>query len=307
MPAFLQIANKSTFLQVYHEAGTPLVFPEVTASDDVEGSLGVVRSGVVLIRPDQTPANFTLVYTATDMSGLSVCPMCSASAVPCCCSPPCLCQTSLEIVVVVNDTLPPSIAFGDLDDASVVLEAGSSEAPVQPSAVDVNDGPVAVVADTTVNFLPDQLPATTVVTYVATDKAGLSASVQQTVRVVDTTPPTLALDGLKDVFLEAKDPYVEPGFKCLDVRDGDCNANVIVTISKLTPLGQSSAASTVNSDVPADTQYTLTYQVKNTRCLHLDLCSRYHSICCLYLTCCCGPGVGQLWQCRHPSNPDCSH
>ncbi len=140
---------------------TAVTLGSASATDLVDG---------VLVATASTTGPFTsgetvVVWTATDSAGNS------ASAT----------QT-----VTVVDTTPPTITAP----AAVTVEAtGALTAATlgSASASDLVDGVLATTASTTGPFALSE----TIVVWTATDSAGNSASANQTVTVVDTTPPTV--------------------------------------------------------------------------------------------------------------------
>ena len=62
--------------------------------------------------------------------------------------------------------------------------------------------------------------------YTVTDKAGNTAEAVR--KIVDTTPPEIALEGGEVLELKTGVPYEEPGFTATDNRDGDLTAQVEV-------------------------------------------------------------------------------
>ena len=62
--------------------------------------------------------------------------------------------------------------------------------------------------------------------YTVTDKAGNIAEAVR--KIVDTTPPEIALEGGEGLELKTGVPYEEPGFTATDNRDGDLTAQVEV-------------------------------------------------------------------------------
>jgi len=66
--------------------------------------------------------------------------------------------------------------------------------------------------------------------YNVSDSSGNPAEEKtRMVNVVDTTPPTITLEGDNPLILEAGTPYVEPGYTAADNYDGDITASVVVS------------------------------------------------------------------------------
>ena len=86
-------------------------------------------------------------------------------------------------------------------------------------------------------------PGEYTITYTATDASGNEAQAARTVNVVDTTPPTITLEGDNPLTLECPiDSYNEPGATASDI----CDANPTLSIS-----------GSVDSSTLGD--YTITY------------------------------------------------
>lgn len=126
----------------------------------------------------------------------------------------------VRTVNVVDTTAPTITAPADINtEATGPLTAvaiGTASASDNSGNVSVtNDAPAAGFG-----------LGTTVVTWTATDGAGLTAQATQSITVVDTTPPSVApntviVDGVAviDFELEAGDTYVEPGATATDLVD----------------------------------------------------------------------------------------
>ncbi len=56
-----------------------------------------------------------------------------------------------------------------------------------------------------------------------------SSSIKRIVNVVDTTPPTISLQGENNISLYVNDSYQEPGYTATDNYDGDITAQVVKT------------------------------------------------------------------------------
>jgi hypothetical protein len=83
-----------------------------------------------------------------------------------------------------------------------------------------------------------------VLTYIAVDRDGNSASATRTVVVVDTTPPVMRLNGDSSLAWPLGKPFVDPGATAFDAHDGDLTSRIRVK-------------GTVNVAVPG--VYTLAY------------------------------------------------
>lgn len=202
--------------------------PRAVATDDCGGAVTVTRSGV--------PAgNFfpigttTITYTATDAAGN---------------------HSSASTTVTVNDTTPPAVTAP----ASLTLGTGSDATAcgltvadsILGSATATDNCPNVQVSRSGVpaaNFFP---VGTTTVTYTATDAAGNSTTATQTVKVSDTTPPVITLNGDNPMTLSCRTAYQEPGATALDNCDGD-------TTSAITISG--------NVDATTPGTYTVSYTV----------------------------------------------
>jgi hypothetical protein len=95
--------------------------------------------------------------------------------------------------ITVRDTTPPTIIAPD-----VVLECPATDTSTNVTGVAVaqdNCGSVTLTySDVITNGIPGtQLLQTILRTWTATDQAGLSTNVVQTIKVMDTTPPTLTV------------------------------------------------------------------------------------------------------------------
>lgn len=67
------------------------------------------------------------------------------------------------------------------------------------------------------------------ITYTVTNSAGLSTSVQRTIRYDDPVPPEIVLEGGTELTVQGGKPYHDPGFYAKDNVDGDLTE--LVTVS----------------------------------------------------------------------------
>jgi uncharacterized repeat protein (TIGR01451 family) len=191
-----------------------------SASDNCAGATSA-RSGV--------PAgnvfplgDTTITYTATDAAGNT---------------------TSASQKVTVVDNTPPTITLNGA--SPMTVECHTSFSDPGATASDNCSGSVAVNSSGTVN---PNAPGTYVITYTATDAAGNSTSKTRTVTVVDTTPPTITLNGANPMTVECHTSFTDPGATADDGCAGDLTSAIVAT-------------GTVNVNVPGD--YTRTYTVSD--------------------------------------------
>ena len=65
------------------------------------------------------------------------------------------------------------------------------------------------------------------ITYTVQDLAGNSATAVREIRYIDTTAPTLTLQGKSTIVVQKGKAYTEPGFVAIDKKDGDITNRVI--------------------------------------------------------------------------------
>ena len=154
---------------VTHEAGSAYTDAGASAFDAVQGMV-VPTIGGALIDESTLPGSYQVIWSAVDASGNIA---------------------TLPRAVIVQDTTPPVIA----PSATQVFEATAAMTPsadvtlTTPAATDA----VGVVSLT--NNAPGSYPlGDTIVTWTASDAAGLSSTSNHTVRLVDTTAPTILID-----------------------------------------------------------------------------------------------------------------
>jgi hypothetical protein len=173
------------------ECPGPYIEQGATVTDDCDLALSASITGSVDVHRVGT---YTLTYAATDAAG----------------------NTSTPVTRTVNmvDTTPPVITLNG--DAEITLEC-----PVaynEPGAVVTDNcepSPTLLISGS----VNSHVPGTYTITYTATDANGLTSTTTRTVRVVDTTPPTIALIGANPMTLECPTPYVELGAVASDACD----------------------------------------------------------------------------------------
>ena len=179
-----------------------------TAVDNRDGEVTVFIQNEI----GAAPGDYAVIYTATDAAGNTA--------------------TATRTVQVV-DTIPPSISLNGA--AEVILEYGEGFT----ETVTADDNLVSEVPVTIEGSVGTDLGDYTL-TYTATDAAGNTATATRTVRVVDTIPPVITLNGAAEVTLRYGNGFTET-VTATDNVDGE----VPVTID-----------GSVRTD-PGD--YTLTY------------------------------------------------
>jgi hypothetical protein len=162
-----------------------------TVTDNCDLALSASITGSVDVHKVGT---YTLTYVATDAAG----------------------NTSTPVTRTVNmvDTTPPVITLNG--DAEITLECPAAYS--EPGAVVTDNcepSPTLVISGS-VNSL---VPGTYTITYTATDANGLTSTTTRTVKVIDTTPPAITLNGANPMTLECPTPYVELGAVASDACD----------------------------------------------------------------------------------------
>jgi uncharacterized repeat protein (TIGR01451 family) len=144
--------------------------------------------------------------------------------------------------VTVHDAAPPVITLNG--SSSVTVECHTSFTDPGATAHDSCAGDFAATASGNVNI---NAPGNYTITYNATDPSGNAAApVTRTVHVVDTTPPTITLNGSNPMTVECHTSFTDPGATAHDGCSGDFAAT---------------ASGTVNVNVPGS--YTLTYNASD--------------------------------------------
>lgn len=158
------------------EAGSTYTDAGATANDAVDGTVSVSSISTVNIGIVGT---YSVTYTATDSHSNTA--------------------TATRTVNVV-DTTPPTITV--VSDVTTEATGPKTSPPLGTvSATDLIDGSVAVTNDAPVGGFS---VGDTIVTYIATDSHGNTATAKQTVTITDITPPTITVPG--DITKEATGP-----------------------------------------------------------------------------------------------------
>jgi hypothetical protein len=128
------------------------------------------------------------------------------------------------------DVTPPVITLNGPADLTIECHDGTY-VEAGASAVDDRDGALAVVVSGSVDT---QAAGDYTVSYTARDAAGNTAAATRTVHVVDTTPPTIALNGSASLTLECHvDAYAEAGASAADRCDGPVAVSIQGSVNAL--------------------------------------------------------------------------
>ena len=154
-------------------------------------------SGVSSVKSNVSPGYYELNFFATDGLG-----------------------TKSEILtqrIVVRDVTNPALLL--FQDNTPTLEAGTIYFEPGFYAYDNVDGDITTKVSYPVNFI-STIPGINYISYTVTDTAGNSNSTQRSITVVDTTDPTLVLNGDSSITMEAGDIFNDPNATWLDNADG---------------------------------------------------------------------------------------
>ncbi|MCI0745853.1 MAG: DUF5011 domain-containing protein [Verrucomicrobia subdivision 3 bacterium] len=146
--------------------------------------------------------------------------------------------------VNIVDSIPPLIALSG--NASITLECHDSFTDPGAIATDTCAGTFNATAS---GIVDPNTPGTYTLTYTATDSSGNTAvPVTRTVNVVDTTKPTITLNGAAAVTVECHTTYTDAGATASDICDGDLSGAIV-------------AVNSVNANTPG--AYSVTYSVSD--------------------------------------------
>jgi len=180
------------------ECGTGYSEPGATASDACDDAgVPVSISGSV----PSAKGSYTMTYTATDKKGN---------------------KATVTRTVIVSDTKAPVITLNGSNPMNVECGTGY----VEPGAT-ASDGCDGASIGVTISGTVPSPKGTYTVTYTAIDGAGNKTTATRTVKVVDTTPPSISLVGFASTTVECGSGYTELGALAIDTCDGA----VAVTIS----------------------------------------------------------------------------
>jgi len=200
-----------------------------TASDIVDGNVTVNVSGTV----DTTKlGNYTLTYTATDSHNNT---------------------SSVTRTIHVVDTIAPVISLNG--DENITVEAGSTYTELGATVTDNYDATVTkqypiVIWDITdgnrtiVKSIDTSKVGEYQLMYIHKDSSGNQALdknnsthnyLYRYVHVVDTTSPSITLNGDADMTIEAGSKFVDPGVTAKDIVDGNTKVVTTGSVNTLKP------------------------------------------------------------------------
>lgn len=169
-----------------------------TATDETDGVVTVMVAGVV---NTSKIGNYEIAYTATDSANNT--------------------QTATRTISVI-DVTPPILTLNG--NSTLTINHSDSYIELGANASDDNDGKLTVKISGTVDTF--KLGSYEIL-YSATDSANNSHSIIRTINVIDITPPTITLNGDRELSLTQWDNYVELGVIAIDNVD----ENVKITIN----------------------------------------------------------------------------
>ena len=167
-----------------------------------------------------TPGIYTVTYSVTDPSGNTV---------------------GAERTIYVVDTTAPALTLNGA--SSMTVEANSSFVDPGASATDVCAGDLTS-AITISGTVDTTVLGEYTLTYQVADVSGNQATATRVVKVVDTTAPSITLDGPNFMTVECHSAFRAPGATASDKVSGDISSSIVVT-------------GNVDANVPGT--YTLTY------------------------------------------------
>jgi LPXTG-motif cell wall-anchored protein len=221
--------------EITHELGTEFNTPEFTVSDGMDKTLSKEDVTVTSTVDPYTIGTYTVTYTVADATGNVA--------------------TVIQTVHVVDTTAPVVELIGD---DVVTVEAGSEYVDPGVNVTDASEYEVVLTGTVDTSKVGEY-----VLTYTVTDAEGNETVVTRTVKVVDTTAPTIELFGDNPLILDENEVYVEPGYKATDIVDGNITDDVIVTGEVLHKAGEYTITYTVTDKAGNTAVVTRTVIVKS--------------------------------------------
>ncbi len=180
------------------------------------GNAAVVNNQLVYIPNSGFSGTDSFQFNASDLGGLSV------NGV-----------ASVTVFAAMADTTPPNITLNGNSPQTITV--GSAYVELGATASDAVDGNIStsiMIDNATVNV---NAVGSYIVTYSVSDAAGNAATaVTRTVNVVammDTTPPSIRLNGDNPQTITVGSAYAELGATANDAVSGDISDNIVIDVS----------------------------------------------------------------------------
>lgn len=191
------------------EQGSTYTDAGATAADLIDGDISANVSADISAVDTSTIGAYTVTYSVSDVAGNS------ASA-----------SRTVNVVSAPDTTAPVITLFGG---SNINVTQGSSYNEPGYSATDDTDGTITGLVTVDSSALDINTLGTYNIIYNVSDQAGNAATATRTVTItaaLDTTSPTIVLQGDNPLQLTINDAFVEAGFTATDNVDGDITANV---------------------------------------------------------------------------------
>ena len=193
---------------VTHEAATSYSDAGATWADTLDGNGTLDANGTVNAN---VPGTYVLTYSKVDATGNVA--------------------TQVTRTVIVQDTAKPVISLVGLP--SLIREASHPYNDAGATWTDTLDSNGTLEANGTVNT---NVPGTYILSYSKTDVAGnIADQVVRTVKIVDTTPLVISLNGSSSVTHEAAKIYNDAGATWSDAVDGNGTVEATGTLDVNAP------------------------------------------------------------------------
>ncbi len=179
--------------------------PGATAGDNLDGD---ISANIVVVNPVDTSVinSYTVTYNVSDISG----------------------NTAIQVTRTVNviaGNIPTIILNGS---GSITQEVGSPYSDLWAIYTDIEDGSWNIIASGSVNI---NTPGEYTLYYDYIDSSDNAANqITRTVRIVDTTIPTILLNGSGTVTVEAGALYVDEWAEFIDNLDGTWSIVAVWTV-----------------------------------------------------------------------------
>ena len=252
------------------QGGFPFVDPGATASDLVDGTLMYIANPPCPILPNGTFVGVTgaicrfanvagFMFNTTLLGNQTIYYIAQDSS------------NNIQYVtrtITVIDTLPPIITVNT--PLSVTQEAARPYVDKGAISIDLVNGNLTKQETVLipVNTIPTTVPSMYTVTYQSVDYSGNVATPQKrNVTVIDTTAPTMVLNGPNPIMVQGGTFYLEPFSSAFDSFNGDITSRVNLVVARQSNFnchkstGCTGINTFVDSFAPSGTLFLLTYTV----------------------------------------------